>query len=370
MRALILTCNTGEGHNSVAAAVKQVFEGHGASCLVVDALSFLSERASEVIGKLHTRMYRYVPGAWRVGYKFMENHTAVTDEDSLIVQFLSSGAERLRELLLTEGFDHIICPHVFAGLMVTRMRRLWPEQRATASFIATDYTCSPMVNDCRMDWFFVPSQDAVASFTAMGVPAERIAVTSGVPVRRGFYERTDKREARRRLGLPEEGNMILAMCGSMGCGPLEELTELLAGQIGRAGSMCVVCGTNVHLQKRLERNFGGGSVHVLGYTDEMPLLMDAADLYLTKPGGLSTSEAAVKGLPMVLVDAVAGCEEDNLRHFCALGGAVTAERTEQLAALCIRLLADGESRARMSRALLQRGDAGQEIYARLTEKAV
>ena len=69
-------------------------------------------------------------------------------------------------------------------------------------------------------------------------------------------------------------------------------------------------------------------------------MMDSADLYLTKPGGLSTSEAAAKRLPMVLIDAVAGCEEYNRNYFVAVGGAVTAEEPEELAALCLDLVRD------------------------------
>ena len=369
MKVLILTCNTGEGHNAVAEAVRQVFSAAGTDCDVTDALAFLSEWASEAIAGFHTGLYRHMPGAWKKSYQYLEQHPAALDEDGLVFRVLTAGAERLSEIIDAEGYDCLICPHVFSALMVTQMRRMFPDMDLTAGFIATDYTCSPMVNDCEMDWYFVPSEETAAEFLAAGIPAERIAMMPGIPVRQDFFLRTDRAEARRRMGLPQDGQMLLAMCGSMGCGHLDALAELVADRLAPGQLMTVVCGTNARLHKKLERIFADRSdVRILGYSDQVSLLMDCADLYLTKPGGISTAEAAVKGLPMVLVDAVAGCEESNLRHFCRMGGAVTADRQEQLARLCLSLLDDPGALRTMSAAFGQPGNAAAAVCAHLAEK--
>lgn len=369
MKVLILTCNTGEGHNSVAQAVRQVFSAAGTVCDITDALAFLSERASEAISGFHTSIYRYMPGAFRRSYQYMEQHPSVLDEDGLIARILTTGAERMQEYIEAEGYDCLICPHAFSALMVTQMRRMYPEVDVTASFIATDYTCSPTVIDCDMDWFFVPSAAAREEFVATGIPTERLVLMPGIPVRQEFFRPVDRAAARQRMGLPRDGQMLLAMCGSMGCGHLDALAELVADRLSPGQLMTVVCGTNLRLRKKLERIFADRrDVRILGYTDDVSLLMDCADLYLTKPGGISTSEAAVKGLPMVLVDAVAGCEEYNLRHFCDRGGAVTADRQEDLARLCLTLLDDPAALHTMSAALRQRGNAARTVWAHLTGK--
>lgn len=369
MKALILTCSTGEGHNSVAAAVQEAFTAHGAACRTVDALSFLSEKASEFICRWHARIYRHMPGAWRVSYKLLEQHPAPSEEHNLLARILALGTEDLYTLVAGEGYDCLICPHVFSALMVSRLRKTHPELSFVSAFIATDHTCSPYVENCRMDWYFVPSPSAAEECVAAGVPEERIAVIPGVPVRGEFYARTAKAEARRRLGLPETGRLVLAMCGSMGCGHLDELTELLARRLPEGDMLAVICGTYTHLQKKLEREFAGRpGIYVWGYRDDISLLMDCADLFLTKAGGVSTSEAAVKGLPMVLVDAVSACEEPNLRHFCATGGAVTADDPEELAELCLRLLDNGALLADMGAALRQTGSAAEAIWSLLAEK--
>ena len=96
-------------------------------------------------------------------------------------------------------------------------------------------------------------------------------------------------------------------------------------------------------------------------------MMDSADLFLTKPGGISTTEAMVKGLPMVLVNVVGGCETPNLEFFVSHGGAATADTPEAIAALCKRLLEHDEERLIMRQSLLamHKTPAAQAICDRL-----
>lgn len=366
MKALILTCNTGGGHNAVSAAIQEAFASHGAECRTEDALSFLSERASEFISNWHVRIYRHMPTANRVGYRYSEKHPAMFDEDTPVYKLLASGAERLHEYVAAGGYTCLICPHVLSAMMVTQLLSQHPGEGLQSCFIATDYTCSPMVNESRLDWYFVPDAAVVPEFLAAGIPEEKIAVMPGIPVRRDFYRRVPNAAAKEKLGLPGNCRHLLMMCGSMGCGPMEELAESFAEQMAPEDRLTVICGTNAHLKKKLDKEYvDREDVRILGYSDDISLLMDSADLYLTKPGGISTAESAVKGLPMVLVDVVAGCEEYNLRHFCELGAAVVADKPEELADLCRNLLADAEARSKMARAVLQQGNAADAIYARM-----
>ena len=141
------------------------------------------------------------------------------------------------------------------------------------------------------------------------------------------------------------------MCGSMGCGPICELAELLAPMLREDQLLSIVCGTNSDLFEKLEKRFAGQeNVRVLGLVTNMPVMMQGSDLLLTKPGGLSTTEAAASGLPMVLIDAVAGCEEHNLDFFLGLGAAETADTPEALAATALTLLERPERLAAMSAA--------------------
>ena len=370
MKTLILSCNTGEGHNSVSEALRQAFEAAG-SCQVKDALAFLSKKASELVSSFHTGMYRHAPKLYRSTYRYSESHRTLYDENTPVFKLLASGVERLYAYILEEGFTHILCPHVFSGLMVTLLLRQHPQEQYRTAFIATDYTCSPMVEESCLDWYFVPGQEVVSEFIAAGIPAEKILVISGIPVREEFFKRAEICQAKKSLGLAVDSRHILMMFGSMGCGPRAELTECFLERLGPEDTLSIVCGTNTQIKRKLERICKGqDNVRIYGFCQDISLLMDSADLYLTKPGGISTAESAAKGLPMVLCNVVSSCEGYNLQHFCSLGGAVTAEKPEKLVNLCVELLGKPEKRAEMAAALISQGRSAQEIFQKMTEAAL
>ena len=368
MNALILTCNTGEGHNSVSAAVREALLARGQNCEIVDALSFLPSGASEIICGVHVGMYRHMPKAYKTGYRKAETRPMSFEENSPVRRIVALGAEKLHAFVEAGGYDCLICPHVISSLIVTETMDRYPDMAVQTCNIATDYTCSPMTEDSRLDWYFVPDEGIAGDFIDAGVPAEKLVCIHGVPVRREFYSRIPGPQARRALGLPAKARHALMMFGSMGCGPIAKLTELLADAIPRDAYLTVICGTNDSLEKKLKKAAAGReNVRIIGYTEDVSLLMDSADIFITKPGGISTSEAAVKGLPMVLVDTVASCESYNMRLFCRRGGAVTADTPEELAELCAELLKDGRRRKMMSERLAGRENSAQEVCGKLME---
>ena len=118
MRVLILSCNTGEGHNSCAEALREYFTAQGAVCIVEDALRFLSDGMSDFISHWHTRIYRHMPDLFRTGYRFVEVHPSLLQEGSVVYRALTGGAGRLYRFLAEGGYDTVICVHVFAALMI------------------------------------------------------------------------------------------------------------------------------------------------------------------------------------------------------------------------------------------------------------
>ncbi|MGM9619814.1 MAG: glycosyltransferase [Oscillospiraceae bacterium] len=331
MKILILTCNTGEGHNSTAAAIQEEFLRRGVACETADALAFLSPRISSLVCGAHVMIYRKVPQVFSAGYRMEEKHVS-----KRLFHMLFSETDELEAYIRRGQFDAVICAHVFPGLMMTNLRRTG---RLTIPqfFVATDYTCSPGTGQMLMDAWFIPQQELTEEFASCGIPRERIVV-SGIPVRSCFLQREDRGEARRALGLPEEGRMALLCCGSMGCGPMQKLAADLSAELPEDAFLTVVCGTNERLREALEER-GLARVFVVGFTREMERYMDAADLYLTKAGGLSTTEALMKGLPLLYVDAVGGCETRNRDFMLLHGFALGAESNRELPALaadCLR----------------------------------
>lgn len=339
MRVLILSCNTGQGHNSASAAVKEVFEQHGVSCEITDALQFVSGGVSKFISWGHSFVYRRLPGLFRVGYSFFETHSGAFQANSLLCKFLSGAAERLHRYCQEGQYDTVISAHVFASLILTCARRQC-HLNAKTYFVATDYTCSPGAVQSGLGHYFIPSAALAEEFVAAGAQKEAL-VPVGIPIRQKFFAAEDGERAKERFGIAPGHRHLLMMCGSMGCGPMGSLAKHLVEGLSGDQELSIVCGTNKGLERKLSRRFRGkANVHVLGYVEEMPLLMDSADLYLTKPGGISVTEAAAKRLPMVLVDAVAGCEKHNMRYYIDREAAVTAKSPRKLARLCVEILGD------------------------------
>ena len=351
-RVLILTCNTGEGHNSTAAAMKTAMEKDGICCVVADALGFCSRRFSRFISGSHVWIYRHMPLAFSASYAFMERHPYLNGEKSPLWGLLSSGTDPLYLHIIKGGYGTVVCPHVFANRMVYHVKRKYGLPLRSL-FVATDYTCSPGAAAGDADYCCIPDESLRKEFIRSGVPADTVRVT-GIPVSPCFYGGVSRTEAKERLGLPRDRMHLLMMCGSMGCGPMYRLACLLEKEMTTDApfSVTVLCGTNRKLHRKLQNRFGKNpAFRIEGYTKEMPLWMDSADLYLTKPGGLSTTEALVKGLPMVLVNTVSGCESYNLKLMTEKGGALTGRSARQLAGQCKRLLADPGALAKMSEAL-------------------
>jgi processive 1,2-diacylglycerol beta-glucosyltransferase len=337
MRVLILTCNTGEGHNSSATALKESFFTHGHSCDIVDALCFISEKTSEFISGWHTRIYRHLPKVFGSGYSYAENHPSLFEDRKLVSKCLAPGVERLHTFLENDHYDHIVCVHVFSALLVTELRQrygmLWG-----ASFLATDYTCSPIVGDTDMDIYFIPHEGLIPEFEENRVPSEKLA-SVGIPVRHAFFEQADKPQAKKLLGIPADRRTVFLMGGSMGCGPIEELALALSEALPDDTVLMVACGTNEKLLNILRKK-ASETLVPFGYSDRIPLIMSGVELFLTKPGGISITEAAVKHLPMLLIDTVGGCEARNLDYFTAQGWANAAGTLDEVVLRCVKLLND------------------------------
>lgn len=334
MKTLILSCNNGGGHNAAASALQETFRAHGGICDMADALAFLSPRVSSAVSRFHTLAYRRAPDLMRRGYEQSE-HLRLT-EDSLLYRVLAAGTRRLAAYIRAGDYDTVLCTHVFAGMMLAACRC---DENVHTAIVETDYTVSPGSACCFLDRHFVPDACFVPRLAAQGVPMERI-VASGIPVHQRFYAAVPPEEARVRLDLPPRHRHLVLMCGSMGGGPMEELTAALVPELPPRQELTVVCGSRASLRHALEKRYAPDPrVHITGRTEEVSLLLDSADVLLTKPGGITTSEAAVKGVPMVLLDTVGGCESHNARYFVRRGLACCAADPAEAVRLCVRLLA-------------------------------
>lgn len=366
-RVLLLSCNTGEGHNAAARALMEQLERRGVQAECKDALSFAPPGVSQLVSGVHKNVYRNVPSLFDAGYTHTERRDS-RGEGNVPYRLSALYAPKLYRYVMQGAFDAVVAPHVFPAVALTWLRRhdaYAGMRRIPCCFVATDYTCSPFVGQTELDLYCIPHAALADEFVQKGIPRSKL-LPAGIPVRSDIVARVPRAQARRSCALPEDGRVLLLMSGSMGAGGMQETCAAIVPRLGPRDRLVCLCGNNRRLHAALrDDNRCDPRVLVLPYTDRVSLLMDAADLLLTKPGGLTVTEAAVKGLPLVLTDAVGGCEARNAAFFQEHGMAAVAQGGEPAARLAFELLEDAPAREAMS--ARQRATIAIDAAERLTE---
>ncbi len=367
---LILSCNTGEGHNSAAASIKEYFEQKGLFCEIKDALSFWSPEKSKIISKGHVFIYRKLPTLFGMGYRLLEGKKPPKEgSDSIMYDLVTHGCEELLSFLRCNDFEAVICTHLFSAFMMTELKK----SRLCSLpfyFVLTDYTCYPGIKEADCDAMFIPHPALKDDFMAIGIPESTI-VPTGIPIRPSFYDKQSKAKAKTALKLNPDKRIVLLTSGSMGCGPIKSLADMLCERMPSDVQLVTICGSNKRLYNSLSKDTPE-NLTVVGYTTEMSLYMDAADLILTKAGGLSSTEAAIKSLPLVFINAVPGCETRNRDFFVSRGLAETADKEKELVDIVCACLSDPERLNRVRERLKSDFDfcAVEEIYKYLSKEKI
>ena len=380
MRILILSCNTGEGHNATARAIALAAEARGDTAEIRDALSYWPAGTNRFVCSGHVFLYKKAPELFGAGYRFFEMVSEHQQErreagkgkhmGEVVGLLVKRPSEKLYEDISQGNYDAIISVHVFASLMLTEIRRQRGAELPTY-FVATDYTCSPGVHLSDFDACFIPAEGLTEEFVSLGVPRGKL-FPCGIPVRADFYESRPEKEAKAMLGLPVDRRVVLMMSGSMGCGPIAETVEAILAALPAETVLAPVCGRNEALYETLSRlPQTGMSLFPVGFTKEIATYMDAADLIVTKAGGLSSTEAAVKHLPIVFIDAIPGLESHNRDYFVSAGYAVSGDTPKEIAERIAALLASPEALAAMRKRLAAdfTHRSAEEIVAHVSRNA-
>ena len=355
MKILILFASTGEGHNSSGKAILNAMLQRGIDAEMKDVLEIANPRASKKVSKTYV--------------KSTEGHNLFSKVYALAVwvsEHLNQGRRspvylfnkiywrRLYRYLEQGGYDAVVSVHLFAAESLTAVKREG-KLRIPTFFVMTDYTLHAFLNDTDLDYYIIPHEDLIPVYTRQGFKFDHI-FPIGIPVDVDkFTTRQPKPEARKQvaeqLGFKlkaNEGNWYLVMSGSMGFGNMSQLMREFISRIGKNDRVICVCGRNERNLHTVQRDFAKeGRVVPVGYTDKVSLLMDACDVVLSKPGGITTTETIIKNIPLVHTAPIPGIESENA-EFCHERNMsfYAAKPVEQVEA-AIRLATDTEAREAM-----------------------
>lgn len=346
---VILTASAGAGHNIAARAIHDALSLLAPAQPVVlhDVLDFCPTAFRVVYSRGYAELISRTPRLFGWLYETMDKPGRGPSEWlRLAIQASSTGGvgRRLRRIsprLIIH--THFLPAEIVAGLR-RRGRLDCPQWTVLTDFEAFRLWIQPPT-----DRYYASTTNAADYLRAAGVPHDAIRV-SGIPIRPAFWDPAERMEMRARHGLIGDRPVLLVSCGRSGRQP-ERMARALTG-VRSDAQIVLISGRDERLRARLERGFGRQAprFRVLGHTDRMHEWMRAADLLVSKPGGLTSSEALACGLPLVIVDPIPGQETRNSDYLLERGAGVKVNDLKLLSARVNRLLSDTPALAEMREA--------------------
>lgn len=362
---LILTASAGAGHLIAARALKRAFEERaaGVEVEVADVLALGGSFFRRFYGGGYLALVRHAPFAMGWLHDWMNRPDARLAQGiriwwqnrfkSPITRYVRQRRPRL-----------IVHTHFLPAEFVAQMRRAG-QMDCPQVIVTTDYHTHRIWVHEPTERYYTATPAGRSFLTTWGVAAERVVVT-GIPVRAGFDRTLPRTEARRRCTLDADRPVVLLLCGGFGVGPTGRLLRELATMSADA-QIVVIAGRNEGLRQRLEAQARGADrpVRVLGFSERMHEWMRAADVVVTKPGGLTVAEALACELPLVIMNPIPGHETANSDYLLAHGAAIKVNHTRMLGRRITDLLNDPQRLKVLRDAThaLARPDAAAQIAA-------
>ncbi len=297
-KLLILSSNTGEGHNSAAAAIRAAADAAGLEASIRKPLEE-SGRVNRMLGNFYNTLLTRKP-QWMTRYLWLVNHLRPNEREG----FYSSQKRFIGRFIDSAKPDTILSVHPMLNHFIQRFVKDEKLGIPCLTFLTDPFPpfwkgwASPYV-----DRYFVAREEAENALIGMNVPKSRIERVP-MPVRPQFVPASpaDIRKFRDQLGL-DNGSIILLNGGARGGGPLFRIYQSIQ-RANVASNIVVICGRNPGVRRQIEAE-KDPRTRVFGFVDEIHRFIAAADLVLTKPGAMSSYEAMACNVPPVLLGILA-----------------------------------------------------------------
>ncbi|MDB5894478.1 MAG: galactosyldiacylglycerol synthase [Rhodoferax sp.] len=363
-KILMLSVSAGAGHMRAAEAIcaHAVASNAPVEATHLDAMDFVTPAFRKLYTDFYIKLVDKAPTLW--GYLYHQTHAAQPDST---MERLRRKVERMNAGALLRKIeslkpDAIVCTHFLPAEMLARLIKRG-ELHCPVWVQVTDFDLHRLWVHEGMAGYFVANDEVAYRLRAQGIAADRIHVT-GIPIMPAFTQPLDRTTCAAEFGLAPDRSTFMLMGGGAGMGRLAHVAERLLALAGDF-QLVVLAGKNAQALtdlRALADRFPG-RVFPQGFTHQVERLMACADLIVTKPGGLTTSECMAMGLPMIVNAPIPGQEERNADYLLEQGVALKAMDAVTLEYRIQWLLAQPEKLAAMrerSRAT-GRGNAGRAV---------
>ncbi len=324
-RILVLSASVGAGHlraaQAVEAALREVVPQ--ATLCNMDVLELTNAAFRRFYGKAYLDLVNRAPHVLGYFYDLMDQPTRSGrhrgDRLRLAVEKLNLRA--FIRLLKVEPWDLVINTHFLPAEIIASLRTKG-ELSVPQVTVTTDFDTHRLWVNQPCDHYFTATCEGAEYLASWGVPRGTISVT-GIPIHPVFSKPKDRGECLKRQGLTADRPVVLQLAGGFGVGPIAKLFQALLS-VEKPMQVIVIAGRNEAVKTQLEglKPPPRHRVKVLGFTDQIDELMAVADLVVTKPGGLTTSETLARGAVMVIVNPIPGQETRNSDYLLENGAAI------------------------------------------------
>jgi processive 1,2-diacylglycerol beta-glucosyltransferase len=335
-RVLVLSASAGAGHLRAAEAIEKAVRLRNLASEVqhLDVLRYTNKVFRHLYSKAYIDLVNNAPEVLGWLYDYLDDPRK---NDPVRAAFDRLNANPFIRYLRRYQPDVAICTHFLPSGIISSLKGEG-KVKVLNTVVVTDFDVHAMWLCRHVEQYFVALEETKVHLKALGVPQSLITV-SGIPIDPVFMQSKDRRGVRRKHGLDPDRFTILVSAGGFGVGPVGHMMQALS-RISHPVQVVAVCGRNEALKTQLSsevRNLKTQSsvfFTVVGFTTEMDELMTAADLFVGKPGGLTTSEVLARGVPMVVINPIPGQEERNSDHLLEQGAAI---RCNNLPALSYKI---------------------------------
>ncbi len=310
MRVLILSISAGGGHQRAAEAVKSytLLNNPDAHVKIIDTLKYINPILDKVVIGSYLRSIKLSPSIFGKLYKFSENDDNLLSFTNKLNEIVG---HRIKSLIRNFKPDIVIATHPFSTQMLSVLKMKYKLKMPAVSLL-TDYGSHSFWIHPHIDAYIVSNNDMKTDLVSRGV-SENTIYPLGIPVNPDFMKVHNKKRTLKHLDLSENLPTILMMGGSLGIGKITPLYEELENMKNEA-QIIVVAGKNKNLYDEISKlkAFTKNPTTVVGYTKEINKYMQACDILITKPGGLTITEAIISHIPLVIFSPIPGPEIQNV----------------------------------------------------------
>jgi processive 1,2-diacylglycerol beta-glucosyltransferase len=362
----ILSVSAGAGHTRAAEALRLAAAARGHEAVHLDVMTLVPRLFRKLYADTYLAIVERHPAFW--GYLYHASDRAAPDSRTTRMRQAIEGlnTRAFRKTITELAPDYVICTHFLPAQILSRMTARGTFDRPVWVSV-TDFDVHQLWTHPHLTGYCVAAEEIAWRIRERAIGEAQVAVT-GIPIMSAFAKRLDRTTCARELGLDSTRTTLLLMSGGFGVGAIDLLAARILAVPGNH-QLIALAGKNQELLARLTTLAAKhpGRLLPLGFTTTIERVMACADLAITKPGGLTTSECLAVGLPLVVVSPIPGQEERNADYLLERGAALKAHDVAGLEYRIRRILDEPELLRRMQAAIapLGKADAADRILDRV-----